>query len=337
MNSHKELSFDELCDLLCDAKRAHIIMHVNPDADTVGSATALKMIIEALGNKARCVCADEVPPALSFLFEGLPSDGEDFEGDGIFVIAIDVAAPKQMGALWKKYNKKIDLMIDHHVAGTTFAPNYVRAYAAATGEIIYDIAEELIRSGKISSLPEALWRNLYAAISSDTGAFRYHNTTARTHEIAARLFTYGVPAADINRRLFENKTPAQVRAHRLAFDKLQLCFDGKIGMIVITKKDKHEMTVTDADFSDIVNVARGVCGVLVGVTLRQSENEGGEWSVSLRANEDIDCAALCATFGGGGHKRAAGCTVKAENEDRAREIIIAEIEKEILKYEEERK
>ncbi len=289
-----------------------IATHVSPDADTLGCALALAALINENGGHARVVLTDTVPEYLKFLTDGAPTGMELRPGS--FRLAVDVAAPRQLGAL---AGEKFDLMIDHHGTGEPFCDNVVDAGAAACGEIVFRIIK-LLRDTFGMRVPVSAATYLYAAISGDTGSFRFANTTADTHRAAAELHEMGADTVTVAHRLHAVKTLRELRAERLALSNMKLLFDGKLVATSASSKELAENGILPVDFAE-ADLMRSVSGALVGVSLRESSE--GEWRVSTRSNvtggRSVDCAAVCARFGGGGHRGAAGCTVYANSAEAA--------------------
>ena len=326
MPEFNTLSFDALCARLEDTQNTLILFHRNPDADAVGSAFALKQVLKELGSAAYCLCQNEVPTRLRFLMDGsqdstLPESlPADFEIERI--ISVDSASPAQLGTLWEPYGDRIDLMIDHHAAGEPYADSYILPEAAATGEILFDIVKKLATEGKVH-ITDTLCADLYAAISSDTGCFRFSNVTPKTHLRAAELVASGIDCAEINHRLFESKTMEQLRAQAAAISNLLLFADGKIAVTTFPYALKAALGLSDEHLDLLVDVARSLMGVKVAISIRQPGTEG-IFRVSTRSNCDYDVSALCAKFDGGGHKKAAGCTVLASDmEDATNKLLQA--------------
>jgi len=286
-----------------------VLFHARPDGDAVGSAFALALWLREMGSPAWCLCADEVPARLRFLIEGIQEsvlpEHMPAEFSGARVVSVDTASPAQLGRLFEHYEGRIDLMIDHHGKGSPYADHYIRPQAAACAEVLFDLMAE---AG--CEVPPACAALLYAAISADTGCFRYSNVTRDTHLRAAALVESGIDAAEINRRLFEVKSMELLRAERAGFDRLSLYEDGRVAIVSFPYALRTELGLCDEHLETLVDVARCVEGVEVAVAIRQSTPEG-VFRVSMRANVDFDVAEVAATFGGGGHRRAAGATVYA--------------------------
>jgi len=313
----------EIAEDLPSIKHALIICHVNPDGDTVGSAHALRLLIMACGGKADVTCSNDIPKRLRFLCEGEGVETTS-ETPVIYdrIIAVDVASPMQLGDK-DEYLAHIDYMIDHHGTGDPFAPYYIDPTASAAGEIIYALYKELKRQGVIGNVPEAA-RRIYAAIVSDTGSFKFSNTTPETHHIAAELVWEinnandgGLDTSDVCRSLFGQRTLKELTAQMLSIQNLRFYENGRLGAVLFTQQMLADSGLTEEEIGNIVETPRGVEGVLVGISLRQTAANPKAYKVSSRSNAEIDVAAVCASFGGGGHVRAAGCTIIAETPEEA--------------------
>ncbi len=329
--SFKTLTLDAVCEKLCENRKTLIVYHVRSDADAVGSAFALRELLRIMGVPAICVCSDEVPERLKFLSENAQGSvvvdaGMDLGHER--VISVDSASPSQLGDMFERLRKDIDLMIDHHGTGTVYADNYIDATASATGEIIFAIAKKLLADGKISAIPPHVINCIYAAISSDTGGFRFANVTPATHRIAAELLEMGADAADVNHRLFASKTPKQMAAEGEAARRLKLHLDGRIASVTIPYSSIQSLGLCDENLETVIDIPRSIGGVEVAFSVRQSENKP-LFRVSMRSSVDFDVAAICKKFDGGGHVRAAGCSVSARDIDEAEAIIANAIAKQM--------
>ena len=313
-----------LCERICENKTTLIVFHARPDGDAVGSAFALKDILDAMGIQSICLCDDEVPERLRFLsdsFQGsvIPDSTLDFGHER--VISVDSASPSQLGELFVRLRRDVDLMIDHHASGTPYADNYIDVSASATGEIIYLLAAYLVRAGKLDAIPRRAVDCMYAAISSDTGGFKYSNVTPRTHMIAAKLLELGADATDINRRLFDSKSVEQIKAEGEAARRLRIFDGGSIAATTFPYSSKLALGVCDDDLATIIEIPRSVSSAVVAVSVRQPE-EKGFFRVSMRSRDNVDVSRICALFGGGGHIRAAGCSIEASDIDKALDKLI---------------
>lgn len=327
MSTH--VSLDEILEQLKSPQDTLVLFHRSPDADAAGSAYAMKKVLEALGSRAYCVCESELPRRLSFLLFGeqestLPeSIPADFSVSRI--VSVDTASPSQLGSLYERFGDRIDIMVDHHGKGTPYARlAYVRPDAAATGEIMFDLLGSPLLAKK-GAMSQEVATALYASISADTGGFRFSNTTPKTHMCAAELLSLGIDAAGINHLLFESKSIEQLRAEAAGFSRLSLHAGGRVAVISFPYTLKQELGLEDAHLETLIDIARSVSGAKLAFVIRQPSNEG-RFRVSARSACDFDVAALCASFGGGGHIRAAGCTLFADSIEQAQNTLLSAID-----------
>ena len=327
----RALTFGEVCDELCVNRPTLVLFHAHPDGDATGSAFSLRAILRAMGIPAWCVCADMIHRRYRFAFDGVqdsvfPEDIPTEFGD-CRVITVDTASRGQMGRLAEMFEGRVDMMIDHHGRGEHYADYYVDANAAACGEIIFDIADELIRRGKLAKLPDRVPLWLYMAIVTDTGGFKYSNTTPETHRRASNLLDGSFDHADLNFRLFDAKEPEELKVTKGVLEKMRFLCDGEISYVAMSAAEFEALGVS-TEYSDVlINVARSVAGVKVAVAVREIEGEPGRYKASLRSSCDFDVATICAYFGGGGHVRAAGCALSADSAEAAAETVAAEVER----------
>lgn len=329
------ISVEEICDILEECPRMLILTHVNPDGDCIGSAFALKRMVEAVGGTAHCVCPSELPRRLQFLMTGQDDMHLAMEGMSLsealdeydVICSVDVASPMQLGEL-SCLSEQVDFMIDHHGVGTRFAPYLLDETASATGEILYDVYATLAGRQVFESLPDAA-RRIYAAMVSDTGSFKFSNTTPKTHLIAADLVNIintagdgGMDTADVCRSLFGQRTLKELTAQMLAIQNLHFYEDGSLGVVTFTQQMLTDAGLTEEEIGNVVDTPRGVEGVLVGLSIRQTAADPRAYKVSSRANVECDVSAVCASFGGGGHVRAAGCTIEADSMEDAENMVV---------------
>lgn len=337
MSDIRHISLAEVCDRLCVASRVLILTHMRPDADTLGSAFGLRELLLGLGKQAEVINADVtvpkklqfIPNAVSITKDTLP---EGFDPD--LILSVDVSAPHLLGELEAEYAEKTALAIDHHVLGTPFAPETYVGDVGACGEIIVDIFREFVSRGhRLMSRRAATV--LWAAICSDTGSFKYEAVTAETHMRIAELMAVGINHAEIARRLYDQRPITQVIATKLALNTLRFYHDSKIACVHFTQDMLRENNLTREDIDDIIGLTRGIEGVEVGVSVKQSDTDPTLFKVSMRSNRVADVSKLCAVFGGGGHVRAGGCTLNAPSADEAEGMLVRVIEAELTRLEAE--
>ena len=323
------LTLSAVSDILCRAQRVLICIHHNPDGDCAGSAFALAQMLRQMGKTARVVCADPVPKRLRFVLRGqedwLYTEGMETEYD--LLCAVDTASVGQLGALGH-LSEKIGVSIDHHGTGEVFCPAFVDADASAAGEILFDLYRMWTNEGRL--LPDAdIARLLYTAIVSDTGSFKYSNTTKKTMLAAADLMGEIQSATDsgddvpmLCHRLFECRTMTELRAQRAGIDALRLECDGQLGIVLFTQDMLRENGLSMEDIANVIGLPRTVDCVRIALAIKQSPDDATAWRISSRANCDVDVSAVCAAFGGGGHKRAAGCSISAPDAESALAIAV---------------
>jgi len=319
MTDYKQLTVRECAQRILEVEHPLVIMHVRPDGDTVGSAAALMTIFHKLGKAPLWACSDPIPERLEFLLANF-REAYKYEYESSTVVTVDVPTKEQIGDIYD-YLPAPAFMIDHHEVGAPFADNFIIGGASSAGEVVMRVIEELQDMGKIT-LERELAYPLYAAISSDTGCFRYSNATPETLRRGATLIETGIDYADINNRLFNSKTPRQIRAEGFVAKNIKTEAGGRIAYATVTRRERNCLDVLMEHFETAIDVVRSVAFVEISFVIKETDK--GEFKASLRST-GADVAAVCAVFGGGGHIRAAGCTVDARNISQAAKKLITVI------------
>ena len=295
-----------------------IICHKNPDGDTVGSAGALLHALLGLRKRAQIVCASEIPARYSYMKLQL----FDKSYQPHFVVALDLAGPQLFGDATYDYASRCNLCIDHHPTNSRYADALLlKTDAAATAEIIFLVIEEM----QIKFTP-LIADCLYTGISTDTGCFKFGNTTPNTHRVAAQLMEQGADFIQLNQLLFESKSRSRLEIERLALSTLEYHFNGRCALIYITKEMVQSTGAESADLEGITGIPRSIEGVDVGITIRQQPE--GSYKISVRTTAGYDAAAICGMLGGGGHKQASGCEIIGELKN-AKAAVLAEVAKQL--------
>ncbi len=299
----KLISKTEAAEFLKQNDKYTILTHSHPDGDTLGSAFALCSALRCLGKQANVLCPDPIPKKFNYL---------TVEGEQAFtpktVISVDVADDKLLGCLQDEYKDKVRLSIDHHATNVGFADKlFLEGDSAAAAECVYIVIKEL--GVEITPFIASC---LYTGMATDTGCFKFSNTTPRTHIFAAELMQYGADYDEINRVMFEVKSQSRLEMERRVLNGIEYICDGKCAIVTVTQAMIKETGCDSSDMDGIAAMSRQIEGVLIGVTVR--EKADGKWKISLRTFEPYDAAAICQNFGGGGHKRAAGCEFQTEAE-----------------------
>lgn len=314
----KPITVGETAALLKTKRDILIITHKNPDGDTLGSGYALWAALDALGIRAKVVNSGRIPPRYDFMTGPyLERADEAFEPQ--FILSVDTAALGLMGDTMRPLGERCDLGIDHHGTNDGYAALLLcEPDHASCCEIIAEVIDALG-----VQLTTYIATCLYTGVSTDTGCFRYSNTTAGSHLLAARLIGAGVDHATLNRLLFETKSRARAQLEQMAVASMEFALGGKAAFITVSRAMIAKAGCDPSDIEGITPIPRTIEGVDVGVTLREMAN--GNWKVSVRT-VTADAAALCAQFGGGGHKRAAGFE-SSKSEAEVKRLVIAEAAK----------
>ena len=219
-----------------------------------------------------------------------------------FVVSTDIAEEKLFPDTAEPYKGKVDLVIDHHRSNLGFGKqNLVRPDAGACAEVLYDVIMALG-----VKLTTDIAECVYIGVSTDTGCFKFSNTTAHTHAVAAACLTAGIDGGEINRALFETKTMPRFQMERIIFDTMEFYEDGAIAVAVLWRADIDRTGADMDDLDSIASLTRQIEGVQIGITL--TENKDGTVKASVRTTKEMDASAICRKCGGGGHIRAAGAS-----------------------------
>lgn len=304
------IDLKECAELLKEHSEFVIISHEHPDGDTLGAAFALSEILKIMGKKRVVKCSDEIPKDFFYMTEPYIAD----DVNEPYIVTVDVADEKLMGDMRALYGGKVDLCIDHHMSNTYYAKNSFVEERAAACEIIYDLAHELgVETNTY------IRECLYTGISTDTGCFRYQNTTPRTFRIVADLMEKGIDSKKINKLMFETKTKSFLELELLARKTLEYHFDGRCAIITLTQSMYKQSGSNEHECHPITALPRQIEGVLVGAVIK--EKEDGTFGISLRTEGDIDASEICSHLGGGGHKGAAGASFSCTYEEGKEKLL----------------
>ena len=316
---YQSLTVAECADrLLVLPDRVKVLLHIRPDGDTVGSGAALCELLRLLGKEAELYSPDKIPQRLEFLTEGITLSDTP---EGCAAVSIDVASPSQLGNSYGRAD--IHLTIDHHERNTPYAPNLTLGDKSSAGEVLYTVVKELISRGLVT-MTEALAMRLYAAISSDTGRFAYSNCSPDTHRAAAQLMEYGFDSSRVNRLLFDSKTKNQIKAEGLVASLMKTSPDGRITYAAVSLSDMEAAGIAFPDLETGIDVVRSLMGCEVSFIIKELCDGG--MKVSLRSTGK-DVSAIAVKHGGGGHIRAAACTLTGISIKEATEVLLCECEK----------
>lgn len=304
----KTASTTEVIKMLNEAKSVLITGHVRPDGDSVGCMIALSQLLNRAGIKAVATSLKNGlggPQFLTGVCDMItPKSAARKKFD--VVLTVDCGSlervPKE---LHKLLDKAIVINIDHHQTNTRFGDlNLINSKSSSTGEMVWKIAKKA--GWKLDSISaEALWVSLI----TDTGRFAYDMTSPTTLRCAADLLACGVRTSFFNDQLYCSFSRVNMELKRRAFKSLKITDHNHIASVTLTGRDFAETGGTKADAEDIIEIPRSLVGNKVAIFFYGSE-DNEETRISLRTREPLDATTLVHQFGGGGHPRAAGCTIK---------------------------
>lgn len=310
--------FPRIKELLKRSKTAVIAAHMDPDGDAIGSMLALAMLLERFKLAVTMYCAEQAPKIYRFLpgAEKIKRElllGQHFD----LAFVVDASDISRVG-------EKIDLRqlapvlinIDHHPDNTQFGDvNYVKQ-SSCVAEEIFDLAKFL----KIK-IDKKMADCLYAAMITDTGNFRYENTSVKTFMIAAELLKAGVKTHEITTRIYDTKSIPSIKISARALSNVQFSPDHKVAWAVVTEEMMRETGAEGEDLIGIVDRLRAIEGVEVAVFFREKE---GKVKINFRSKEKINVSEIARQFGGGGHYKAAGAVVEGDAK-KGEETVIREV------------
>ncbi|MGB9678624.1 MAG: DHH family phosphoesterase [Thermoanaerobacteraceae bacterium] len=310
--------FTDIIDEISKAKSIILITHISPDGDALGSITGMYNALKSLDKDVTMFVDDNVPDIYNYL-PGIDNISRPYYKEVDLILIMDCADIERMGkAKDLLKSNALSINIDHHISNKLYAKmNYVDTNAAATAEIIY----QLIKFLRVR-LDEDISTSLYTAIVTDTGGFMYESTTAKTHEIAGDLINNGARFKEVSDTIFHSLKYSKAKLIGKVLDKLTLYNDGKIAYMEVLKKDFYETGTDNSDIENIINFGRDIIGVEVAILLVERDNE---FKISLRSKDNIDVNKIAGLFGGGGHIRAAGCSLFLTYEQAKQEILNAVI------------
>ena len=290
-----------------------ILTHVRPDGDTVGCAAALCLALRKLGKTAYLLpnpgVTENTAPFVT------PYEAPvDFQPE--YVVSVDIAALQLLPENAKMYAGQIELAIDHHPSFEAFGQqNIVRPEAAACGELVYDIIRHLTAMDAEIALP------LYVAVSTDTGGFQFANTTAYTHIVAAALMETGIDYQSVNKRFFRTKTRKRLALEADMLTHIEYFDRDRVAFLSVPLSLMARLQATESDAEELSSLGAQIQGVDCAVTFRELGE--GEWKLSVRTGDRVNATEVCRVMGGGGHARAAGCTVRAGLPEVKRQCLAA--------------
>src|SRR3954465_4519804 len=311
-------------DALRPGQRVCITTHVNPDGDGLGSEVALVHLLRGQGINPIITNPSPTPPRFSFLFDDL--HGVDHSADAVkelrradLIVVLDISDLTRLGMLRDTVRDRgvTVACVDHHISAGVLppGPRYVDPDAAATGELIFEVAKA---NGWPITLAAA--RALYVAILTDTGGFRFSNTRARTLRVAADLLETGVDAEEIYLEVYARAPEGRPRLFAEALQTLVVEHEYGLAWVTVPPGAIERYRVSSDDLDGVVEFPRSIEGVRMALLFREIAQ--GRVKVSLRSVGDVDVAAFAKPYGGGGHTKAAGLSLVGS---------LAEVQAKVLK------
>lgn len=307
---------NNLIDLIKKADTIAILGHDSEDADSVGSCYALKVALVSIGKKAECYFSDIPELRLAFMGQNYVLFDEKNVPEADLCLCVDCADILRLGKRKAIFdNTKHTACVDHHETNAGFAEvNYIDEKAPAAGEIIYELLSEM--GVRISC---EIAKNLYTAISSDTGSFKYSNVRPRTMEIVSELLKLDIDHAKIARYLYDTEPLSVMKFKGEIMNNIEQYFEGKLNIVIATTELLSKYSVKEKDSGDIVNIPRAVEGCEIAVSVRETDEK---IKISFRSNGKYNVSEIAGHFGGGGHAMAAGATQFGKTiEDVKKEVI----------------
>lgn len=313
------MDYSKLNDIIKSSKNILIISHINPDGDTLGSMCGLySAILDNYKKKCDMMSISKIPDVYSFLPHlNEVKNIEDYDKSREYdlVINVDVASLDRICDAKTLFDKaKFRVNIDHHKTNNAYGDlNFINPDASSTGEVLFNCFSEM---GWRVNLDAAIC--LYTAILTDTGSFRFDNTRPLTFDTAGKLVEIGVQPSDIYKKVYESdiKTLVMFQAHCIS--KAKFLDNDKIAYTIVYKKDMEKFSAGDDCMEGLTEKLRAIVTTRIAFVAKEMKNGGTK--VSMRS-KFADVAEICEVFGGGGHKFAAGCTIKAPVEEAARKVL----------------
>jgi phosphoesterase RecJ-like protein len=311
-------SFDEIVDAFHHAHRVVLLSHVRPDCDAIGSQLALALSLQELGKEVIAWNEDGLPESYRFLerselIQKPSSETQEFD----VAIALDTATQSRLGTSLRAIRSARQwINIDHHAGNPGYGDLvHIDTSVPATGQIIY----ELLRS---KNLPfgRAAAVAIFAAISTDTGSFRYPRTSARTFQIASELVDMGVDAAAIAIKLYESYPKRRIQLMGEILPRARFDADDRVVSLAVTEEMKMRLRIQPDDLDGLIDTVRTIESTIVAVFFEELPD--CKVRLSMRSKDDrVDVNRICSEFGGGGHVRAAGARVRGALDDVRNKIL----------------
>jgi phosphoesterase RecJ-like protein len=292
---------------ILESRKILISSHLRPDGDSIGTGLALFHLFRKMGKYVDFINVDKTP----FPFTRLPGAHEIIIGeikDYDYDMALLLECSEEGRSGHKNIKRFFTINIDHHHTTDLYANiNWIDPSASAVGEMVFDLISEL----KVE-FDKTISTNLYAAIASDTGAFRFSNTTAKSLEVCAFLAKNGADPYEVSKLIFDTYSYQKVKLLGLVLSTLNVEPESGIAHISMPKKFLDELGLTEVDTEDIISLVRSIEGVNIVIFVKEVDR--GKYRISLRSKGDINSGRIAELHGGGGHFHAAGFSLEGDYE-----------------------
>lgn len=301
MNNLKKIeNLNQVAQILQNINNIYIVTHSFPDGDALGSAFVLCRALQKINKTCKVLLGSKLSKKYEF-FNNYINIPKKFRPN--YVISVDLATDSLLDNTLQRYTSRIDLCIDHHISNTNYASmSYVDPNAAANCEIIYDLINILE-----IPLDKQMAEGLYLGISTDTGCFRYSNTTSKTHYISSELMKLDINTSELNERFFTLKSKKILEIEKILYNNIKYYCQDKIAISYVTYKNIKDQGLSEHDCDGIASIPIRIEGVQIGIVVREREN--GEYKVSVRTSEHVNANNIAMLFNGGGHYKASGFNI----------------------------
>lgn len=300
-------SLKEIAEKLFKEKSVAIFIHVRPDGDAIGSASALKLALESKGIKADLFCEDAIPERFSYL--NVISDfSAELKDEYSALFACDCAEIYRLGKFGDAFmNHKNTYSVDHHISNRGFSKFFYVSDTASNCENVY----KLLKISDIN-IDRTIAERLLTGVVTDTGAFRHKNVTPETLKVASELLKFGADLNNIIYKNFHEQSKERAKLFGTTMAKLRYFEDGKLAIATVSLADLYESGAKQDETEGFIDFVMGIDSVLVGVCMLETEKD--KYKISFRS-KGVDVNAVAGEFGGGGHTLASGCKIAGEYEE----------------------
>jgi len=296
-----------------------VVSHIDPDGDAVSSTLAVRSMLKQLNKRYTLINEGYTPQKFNFLV-GCAEIVDFSQGVNLpkftRLIAVDCADFSRIGKVRNLLDSTVEILnIDHHCTNNSYGTvQLIRTEAASTTEVLYDLANQLDLKWT-----KELGDCIYTGLLTDSGGFRYANTTPKVMRIAAEMLQYGVNGNELANRLLEKLSLSHVILLQKALGTLSFAHQKQICWVSVSRQAISEAFASNDDLEGLVNYPRNIEGVEVGILFKEVESM--KYKVSMRSAGKVNVSAIAQSFGGGGHTLAAGCTLVGLLSDVVEKVI----------------